>query len=89
MRGARATGSALAIRSERQAGRDAGQPGIEERYNATGSLYVCLTGLVHLGLPPDDPFWTARATDWTQKKIWSGQDVARGRALPTPSKKGK
>jgi rhamnogalacturonyl hydrolase YesR len=57
------------------------QPGIEEMYNATGSLYVCLTGLVHLGLPPDDPFWTARATDWTQKKIWSGQDVPRDRAL--------
>jgi rhamnogalacturonyl hydrolase YesR len=62
------------------------QPGIEETYNATGSLYVCLTGLVHLGLPPDDPFWTARATDWTQKKIWSGQDVPRDHALSSSSK---
>jgi rhamnogalacturonyl hydrolase YesR len=59
------------------------QPGLEETYNATGSLYVCLTGLVHLGLPADDPFWTARAVDWTQKKIWSGQDAARDHALPT------
>jgi hypothetical protein len=31
------------------------QPGLREDYNATGSLYVCLTGLVHLGLPPDHP----------------------------------
>ncbi len=59
------------------------QPGLEEPYNATGSLYVCLTGLVHLGLPADDPFWMAPAKDWTQKRIWSGQDVPRDHALPS------
>jgi hypothetical protein len=57
------------------------QPGLEESYNSTGALYVCLTGLVHLGLPPDDTFWTAPAADWTQKRIWSGQDVPRDHAL--------
>ncbi|HZS66906.1 MAG TPA: DUF2264 domain-containing protein [Burkholderiales bacterium] len=57
------------------------QPGLEETYNATGSLYVCLTGLVHLGLPPDDPFWLAPAKPWTQKKIWSGQDAPLDHAL--------
>ena len=51
------------------------QPGLRDDYNATGSLYICLTGLVHLGLPADDPFWMAAAADWTQKRIWSGQDV--------------
>ena len=35
------------------------QPSIREGYIATGSLYLCLTGLLHLGLPADDPFWTA------------------------------
>ena len=63
------------------------QPSLQERYNASGSLYVCLTGLVHLGLPADDPFWVAPAKDWTQKKIWSGQDVPRDHALPSAPKR--
>lgn len=54
------------------------QPGLQEKYNATGSLYVCLTGLVHLGLAPSDPFWTAPAAPWTQRRIWAGaEDVQR------------
>lgn len=57
------------------------QPRLREDYNATGSLYVCLTGLVHLGLPADDLFWTAPDADWTQKRIWSGEDVERDHAL--------
>jgi rhamnogalacturonyl hydrolase YesR len=57
------------------------QPGLREDYNATGSLYMCLMGLVHLGLPANDPFWTAPPADWTQKKIWSGEDVPRDHAL--------
>lgn len=57
------------------------QPGLEESYNSTGSLYACLTGLVHLGLPADDPFWTGPDADWTQKQIWSGEDVPRDHAL--------
>jgi hypothetical protein len=51
------------------------QPSIREMYISTGSLYLCLTGLVHLGLPADDPFWTAPAEAWTQQRIWAGQDV--------------
>lgn len=51
------------------------QPGIRDAYTSTGSLYMCLNGLLHLGLPPADPFWQAPAADWTQRKIWSGEDV--------------
>ncbi len=51
------------------------QPSIRESYISTGSLYLCLCGIVQLGLPADDPFWTAPAEPWTQKKIWSGADV--------------
>ncbi len=51
------------------------QPSIRESYISTGSLYLCLTGLQHLGLPANDPFWTAAPVPWTQKKIWSGTDV--------------
>jgi hypothetical protein len=57
------------------------QPGIRNNYNSTGSLYFCLVGLIHLGLPADDPFWTTPPADWTQKRIWSGQDVPGDHAL--------
>lgn len=52
------------------------QPSLRENYISTGSLYLCLEGLVHLGLPANDPFWTAPAEPWTQKRIWSGEDIA-------------
>ena len=51
------------------------QPSIREGYISSGSLYLCLCGLVHLGLPADDVFWTAPAEPWTQKRIWSGADI--------------
>jgi hypothetical protein len=51
------------------------QQAIRENYISTGSLYLCLTGFVDLGLPANDPFWTAPAESWTQKQIWSGQDI--------------
>jgi hypothetical protein len=57
------------------------QPTIRNNYNSTGSLYFCLVGLVHLGLPPDDRFWTAPAAEWTQKRIWSSEDVPGDQAL--------
>jgi hypothetical protein len=63
------------------------QQSIRESYIATGSLYLCLTGLVHLGLPPDDPFWTAPAEVWTQKRIWSGQDIPADHAYRDPQQK--
>lgn len=63
------------------------QPSIRENYIATGSLYLCLTGLVHLGLPADDPFWTAPAEAWTQQRIWAGQDIPADHALKEGKKK--
>ncbi|MHB9022731.1 MAG: DUF2264 domain-containing protein [Armatimonadota bacterium] len=51
------------------------QTSMRDRYNNTGSFYICLLGLIALGLPPQDPFWTAPAAPWTQKRIWSGDDV--------------
>ncbi len=51
------------------------QPAVREGYISTGSLYLCLDGLLHLGLSADDPLWVAPAEDWTQKRIWSGADV--------------
>ncbi len=51
------------------------QPSIRDHYVGTGSLYITLNGLLHLGLPADDPFWTAPPGAWTQKRIWSGRDI--------------
>lgn len=53
------------------------QPAIRDPYNGTGALYLTLNGLLHLGLPADDPFWTAPSAEWTQKRIWSGKDTQR------------
>ena len=57
------------------------QPAVRESYISTGSLYLCLTGLLHLGLPADDPFWTSPAKDWTQKRLWAGENVPADHAL--------
>jgi hypothetical protein len=51
------------------------QQSIRETYISIGSLYLCLDGLVHLGLPANDVFWTAPAEPWTQKRIWAGEDI--------------
>jgi len=58
------------------------QPSIGEGYISTGSLYLCAVGLLQLGLPPDDPFWTVPTRDWTQKRIWASQDVSTDHAIP-------
>jgi hypothetical protein len=57
------------------------QPGVAEAYISTGSLYLCTVGLLPLGLPPDDEFWTCPAEEWTGKRIWGGHDVGRDKAL--------
>lgn len=64
-----------------QVGAFGSQPSIRESYISTGSLYLCAVGLLHLGLPPSDPLWTAPPMDWTQKRIWSGQDIKPDHAL--------
>ncbi len=57
------------------------QPGIGETYISTGSLYLCTTAFLPLGLPATHAFWADPAQDWTAKKIWSGQDVSLDHAL--------
>jgi hypothetical protein len=56
------------------------QPSIREGYISTGSLYLCLEGLVQLGLPANDIFWTAPAEPWSQKRIWSSDDISADHA---------
>ena len=57
------------------------QPGVGERYISTGSLYLCSVGLLPLGLPAADEFWTAAPQPWTSARAWSGQPFPIDHAL--------
>lgn len=49
------------------------QPEQAEIYVNVGSLYLCSTVFLALGLPPDAAFWAEKDCDWTNKLIWSGK----------------
>jgi hypothetical protein len=57
------------------------QPGVGERYISTGSLYLCATAFLPLGLAPDDPFWAQPAQPWTARLAWSGAPFPIDHAL--------
>jgi len=57
------------------------QPHLGENYISTGSLYLCATALLPLGLPPSHAFWTGPPEDWTQKRIWRGEDLPADHAI--------
>lgn len=57
------------------------QPGIAESYISTGSLYLCSTALLPLGLAASDAFWAKPARAWTAKRIWAGEDIETDHAL--------
>src|SRR5206468_3207012 len=57
------------------------QPHLGENYISTGSLYLCATVLLPLGLPPSDAFWSGAAEDWTAKRIWRGEDAPADHAI--------
>lgn len=57
------------------------QPNLADFYINTGSLYLCMTAFLPLGLPPTDEFWSAPSLPWTAVKVWSGQDMPGDHAL--------
>lgn len=57
------------------------QPGVGEGYISTGSLYLCAVGLLPLGLPDNDEFWTAPEAPWTAARAWSGAPFPIDKAL--------
>ncbi|TXK36493.1 DUF2264 domain-containing protein [Pontibacter qinzhouensis] len=57
------------------------QPNLAEFYITTGSLYLCATAFLPLGLPETDDFWAKPATPWTASKVWNGQDAPADHAL--------
>ena len=57
------------------------QPHLAENYISTGSLYLCATAFLPLGLPAADEFWASSPSLSTAQKIWSGQDAESDHAL--------
>jgi hypothetical protein len=57
------------------------QPSLGEVYISTGSLYLCMTAFLPLGLPAGHRFWSAAAAPWSSVKVWSGADFKLDHAL--------
>ena len=57
------------------------QLNMSESYINTGSEYLCTFGLLGLGLPLSDPFWSEPYTEWTNLKAWKGFEVPCDHAL--------
>jgi hypothetical protein len=57
------------------------QPSLAEGYISTGSLYLCSAGLLPLGLPPGDPFWSGPAVRWTSQRLWAGEALPADKAM--------
>ncbi len=57
------------------------QPGVGETYISTGSLYLSTVGLLPLGLPASDAFWSAAPQPWTSVRAWSGQPFSIDHAI--------
>jgi hypothetical protein len=57
------------------------QPSIGEEYISTGSLYLCSTAFLPLGLPSNDLFWSQDSVLTTSEKAWSGINMNNDHAL--------
>lgn len=51
------------------------QPELADVYNTTGSLYLCSTILLPLGLPDTDEFWASPPMPFTAQRVWNGEDT--------------
>lgn len=49
------------------------QINIADSYSNTGSMYMSSLAFLPLGLPATHKFWSGPFTDWTSRKVWSGQ----------------
>ena len=57
------------------------QPSLGESYISTGSLYLCSTALLPLGLPSTHPFWSSPDVRGTWEKAWAGENLPADHAL--------
>lgn len=56
------------------------QPSLAEGYICVGSLYLCESVFLPLGLPETHAFWADADCKYTSQKIWSGQDLPADKA---------
>ncbi|GIP17320.1 hypothetical protein J40TS1_29620 [Paenibacillus montaniterrae] len=56
------------------------QKELGEGYISTGSLYLCTTVFLPLGLPPHNAFWQGEAA-WTSRKAWLGEVIPIDKAI--------
>ena len=56
------------------------QISLAEPYISTGSLYLCSTVFLPVGLPESDPFWSGADEMWTAKRVLGGADVSADHA---------
>lgn len=56
------------------------QPSLAESYISRGSVYLCTTAFLPLGLNSVDPFWTTAPEPWTGRLAWLGSDVPADQA---------
>lgn len=67
-----------------QIGLSGHQPAIGEDYISTGSLYLCATTFLPLGLPSSNRFWSDPDLSWTQRRVWWQQEnINPDKALKT------
>lgn len=57
------------------------QAGVGETYISTGSLYLCTTAFLPLGLSPADDFWSKDSLEWTSAKAFSGKEFPIDKAI--------
>lgn len=62
------------------------QPTVAEPYISTGSLYLCATVLLPLGLAPTDPFWSGAPREWSSRRLWAGEALPADHALQEDGK---
>jgi len=53
------------------------QPTLADWYSNAGSMYLASLSLLALGLPADDPYWTAAPEPWTSKRAFAGATFAK------------
>lgn len=59
----------------------ASQPDLGESYISTGSLYLCTTVFLPLGLSAQADFWSMPDQRWSSQKIWNGDNSEADGAL--------
>lgn len=57
------------------------QMDISESDINTGSLYLCCSVFLTLGLREDDVFWTSPFAEWSSLSAWNGHDIQKDQSI--------